>query len=116
MEIVWRNSKIAVGSEGSVFSIGYIDEPHRVRVYYLSSFGPEHPGQQYELLVNRKRRIFHGEYLNLSATASVGRSSGTRNAREERSTDFGGRRIEALSQPLTISSGVARFGEDRRWK
>jgi len=61
MEIVWRNPKIAADPKVSVFSIGYIEEPHRVRVYYLGSFGPDKLWQQYELVVNRKRASFRGE-------------------------------------------------------
>jgi hypothetical protein len=72
MQIVWRNSKIAVGPVVSVFSIGYVEEPHRVRVYYLSSPGPDKLRQQYELVINRKRASFHFECLSLSARASAG--------------------------------------------
>jgi hypothetical protein len=71
MEIVWRNPKIAADPEVSVFNIGYIEEPHRVRVYYLSSFGPDKLRQQYELVVTRKGARFNSECLTLSATASV---------------------------------------------
>jgi len=72
MEIVYRNPKIAAGPAVSAFSIGYIEEPHQVRVYYLSSFGSGKLRQQFELVINRKRACFHGECLNLSARASAG--------------------------------------------
>jgi hypothetical protein len=72
MQVVWRNSKIAAGPAVFVFSIGYVEEPHRVRVYYLSSPGPDKLRQQYELVVNRKWAGFHGKCLNLSARASAG--------------------------------------------
>jgi len=67
MEIVWRNPKIVAGPEVSVFSMGHVEEPHRMRVYYLGSFGPGKLRQQYELVVNRNWAGFHGAGLNLSA-------------------------------------------------